>query len=58
VVRANAKTLTCRNAFTIDDTKKAYDRVLSRTRGGVTTTDPGTALPPALAGNTPPRQAR
>lgn len=60
VVRANAKTLTCRNAFTIDGTKKEYGRVLSRTRGGVTTTDPGTALPPAPApaGNRPPRPAR
>lgn len=62
VVRANAKTLTCRNAYTIDDTKKTYDRVLSRTRGGVITIDPGPALPSApataRAGNTPPRPAR
>ncbi|MEE4544014.1 hypothetical protein V2S66_18810 [Streptomyces sp. V4-01] len=58
VVRANAKTLTCRNAFTIDDTKKTYDRVLSRTRGGVITTDPGAALPPAPNSSTAPRQAR
>lgn len=54
VVRANAKTLTCRNAFTIDDTKKTYDQVLSRSRGGVTTTDPA----PAPESNVPPRAAR
>lgn len=61
LVRANAKTLTCRNTFAIDDTKQTYDRVLSRTWGGVTTTDPGTVLPPGptpSAGNTPRRSAR
>lgn len=41
VVRANAKTLTLRNAHTIDDTKARYDQVISRTRGGCTVTDPG-----------------
>lgn len=40
VVRANAKSLTLRNRFTIDDPKREYDRVLSRTRDGVTVTSP------------------
>lgn len=40
VVRANAKTLTLRNRYTIDDPKREYDRVLSRTRDGVTITNP------------------
>ncbi|WP_435596533.1 DUF3560 domain-containing protein [Streptomyces albogriseolus] len=43
VVRANAKTLTLRNAHTIDDTKARYDQVISRTRDGQTVTDPGAA---------------
>ncbi|MFJ9427907.1 DUF3560 domain-containing protein, partial [Streptomyces sp. NPDC101249] len=43
VVRANARTLTLRNAHTIDDTKARYDQVLSRTRDGRTVTDPGPA---------------
>lgn len=62
VVRANAKTLTYRNAFTNDDTKRTYARVLSRTRGGASTTGPGPALPPttapAPARNMAPRPAR
>ncbi|MYT25998.1 DUF3560 domain-containing protein [Streptomyces sp. SID7760] len=41
VVRANAKTLTLRNANTIDDVKARYDQVLSRTRAGETLKDPG-----------------
>ncbi|MFJ2067230.1 DNA cytosine methyltransferase [Streptomyces albidoflavus] len=41
VVRANAKTLTLRNAHTIDDVKGRYDQVLSRTRDGQTITNPG-----------------
>ncbi|MER8039352.1 DNA cytosine methyltransferase [Streptomyces hydrogenans] len=41
VVRANAKTLTLRNAHTIDDVKARYDQILSRTRAGETLKDPG-----------------
>ncbi|MEU7153870.1 DUF3560 domain-containing protein [Streptomyces sp. NPDC045456] len=51
VVRANARTLTLRNAHTIDDTKARYDQVLSRTRDGHTVTDPGPAE--AVEGDAP-----
>lgn len=41
VKRANAKTLTLDGGGGVwDDPKREYDRVLSRTRGGVTVTDP------------------
>ncbi|MER5358519.1 DUF3560 domain-containing protein [Streptomyces sp. NPDC002785] len=51
VVRANAKTLTLRNANTIDDLKARYDQVISRTRDGQTVTDPEhvDTLPPVPA---------
>ncbi|MFE4496055.1 DNA cytosine methyltransferase [Streptomyces niveus] len=51
VVRANAKTLTLRNVYTVTDTKARYDQVLSRRRDGRTVTDPGQLdAPPASSG--------
>lgn len=45
VKRANAKTLTLEGpGGGWDDPKRDYDRVLSRTRDGVTITDPGEAV--------------
>ncbi|GAA4981373.1 hypothetical protein GCM10025734_01700 [Kitasatospora paranensis] len=44
VKRANAKTLTLHApARGFDDPKRTYDRVLSRTRDGVTITNPADA---------------
>lgn len=40
VLRANAKTLTLDGGGGFDNTKKPYDRILSRTRDGVTITSP------------------
>ncbi|MCX5426131.1 DNA cytosine methyltransferase [Streptomyces sp. NBC_00078] len=56
VVRANAKTLTLRNAHTIDDVKGRYDQVLSRTRDGRTITNPGQDDEPSAKGPALPQE--
>lgn len=59
VKRANTKTVTLDGGGGgWDDPKREYDRVLSRTRDGVTITDPGALLPTQEPGESEPQARR